>query len=155
MQTINNRRKYFRHQFGTSLCAEIQIISIGDQIVNSKKTYVCVRDIGAGGVRFESHLIFPTTKEVKLELSTIILEKQIRIQGILKRQADLNNGYFQYGMEFKLDEDLSNLLLRLINELNIKSRRTTLPTGCKMCSSYTKCHKNSIEKSKEDRWNRN
>ncbi|MFF2531332.1 PilZ domain-containing protein [Brevibacillus sp. NPDC058079] len=152
--TEDNRRRFFRHQFGSNLCAEIRIINIGEQLVDSKKAYVCVRDIGAGGLRFESHLYIPPRDDVILEVSTIICDKPIIIHGMLKRTQTLENGYFQYGMEFLSDDDDSKLLLRLINELSVKSHKSTLPTGCSMCSSYTKCHKNLLSKKNEEKWSR-
>lgn len=147
-----NRRKYFRHRFPTNLCGQIRILSVGGSEVSTKPAYVCIHDLGAGGMRFESHLKFPPRNDVVLEATMTVCEKSLTLQGSLTRTIDLNNGYFEYGMKFQLNEDESKELLKLVNQVSLRSHKKVQSTGCSLCSFHTKCQKNLERLEKEARW---
>jgi hypothetical protein len=136
----DNKRRYFRHRFYTDLCGEIKIVQIGNEDVSSKKAYICIKDIGAGGIRFESHLNLPIREDIVLSLSTKLLNTPVAVRGSIRRIIELDDGNFEYGFNFHIDED-ENQLPRLINEVSVKARKTLTNTGCSLCSEKTKCHK--------------
>lgn len=148
----DNRRKYFRHKFPTNLCGQIRILSVGGSEVNTKPAYVCIHDLGAGGMRFESHLKIPPRNDVVLEATMTVCETPLTLVGSLTRTINLENGYFEYGMQFVLTEDASKYLLKLINQVSLRFHKKVQSTGCSLCSLQTKCQKNLERIEKETRW---
>lgn len=140
---MDNRRKYYRHQFTSDLCGEMSVVEVAGKQVLTKKAYVCIKDIGAGGIRFESHLKIPTREDVTLEISTVLLGKKVVIQGKLSRIIERTNGFYEYGLRFigESDDELS----RLVSEVSMKARKTLRNTGCSLCSRRTQCHKVNSE----------
>lgn len=139
----DNRRKYYRHQFATDLCGELAMIKVSEQKVSSKTAYICIRDIGAGGLRFESHLKFPIRSDVIYEITTLLLGKKTVFKGYLSRINEKTNGFYEYGLQLVDNND--EVLAPLINEISMKSRKTLRNTGCSLCSSRTRCHKANSE----------
>jgi c-di-GMP-binding flagellar brake protein YcgR len=146
MEEMENRRKYFRHYFKTPLCSEMRILKVGEKLVNSKKTFVCIKNISAGGLLFETNLEIPVRTDVTFEFSMTICHNELILYGIVKRRHDLENRLYQYGVEFLLNNQKRISLLSIINEMSVKLRKVG-NSGCSICKIHTtNCYKKTAKK---------
>jgi hypothetical protein len=139
-----NRREVFRHSFmGSPLCGTVNILSVGEKSLESNKSFVCIRNIGSGGIQFESHLNLPVREDMVLGIHTTILGQEVKLLGTIRRKKALDNGYLEYGFKFLVDKHEADVVNRIVNELSIKMRKSmNRITGCNMCSESTACHVN-------------
>lgn len=145
-----NRREFFRHQFNIPLCANMKIAEIQGRAVDTKYSHVCIRDIGAGGLRFQSNLQMPIRDDVVFSFRMMIEGKSVELRGILVRSEPMPNDSFEYGLKFYFfNEETQQDLVSLINKVSIASRRKTELTGCAMCSLKTECFKGTLQKKQE------
>lgn len=145
-----NKREFFRQQFPIPLCADVTISEINGKSVTAKHSLVCIKDIGAGGLRFESNLKFPIREDVIFTFNSTIYNKPIEMQGILTRCQELENDNYEYGVRFcLLDGDRQQDLVTLINKVAITFRRGTGDSGCSTCSLKTECYKSMLQKKQE------
>lgn len=123
MDKQKNRREYFRYAFPIPLCGEVSVAKVNNRTINSKKAHVCIRNMGGGGLLFESHLDFPCVPDLFLQFVFVLQEKEIEVQGILNRKEFLSTGIFQYGVTFQMGTQEQQELIRLINAVAIKGKR--------------------------------
>lgn len=128
-----NRRKYFRYKFDVPLCGDLRIVKIGDKrLDNSKKTLVCIKNMSAGGLLFETSLDFPVRKDVLFSFSIKILHTEILLNGVIRWKVFLEKRTFEYGVEFVMsEEDRKKLIIRL-NNVSVKLKKREY-AGCRFC----------------------
>jgi hypothetical protein len=149
-QMTDNKREYFRFQCSTPLCGEFRIASINDIPMDTKMTYVCVKDISAGGVRFESNLQVPVRDDISVQIRLRLIGKEIMARGLLKYSKPVDqSAYFEYGLEFILSNHDENALVQMINETSIRMRKTGKLGGCELCSMERICYKSESVKEQQ------
>jgi c-di-GMP-binding flagellar brake protein YcgR len=141
MEEIQNRRQYFRHYFSIPLCTEMRIIKIGTKNVETKKTLICIKNISAGGLLFETNLNIPVRADVTFEFAMTVCHRKLILPGIFKRRHNLEQQQYQYGVEFLLSEQEKSNLVSMFNEMSVKLHKTG-NAGCSLCSTDRKgCYK--------------
>jgi c-di-GMP-binding flagellar brake protein YcgR len=150
MNQEDNKREFFRHQFRIPLCAGLRIAEIGGKRVETGKTLVCVQDVGAGGIRFQSNLQLPVRNDVIFAFTLTMLDKTIELQGTLAWDRKLENNCYEYGLRFcYLSKDKQRELISIVNKVAIIFRKGTGSAECSICSLKTKCFKDSSTKKAE------
>lgn len=130
MDTMANQRRFFRLDLDPPLEAQMSIVRIRNNKIETGEAHVLVDNISAGGLRFLSLLQLPVRKEVVLEFRMRLLNQRIKALGIIVRKEAASNGVNKYGVSFTIDEELKTLLVSLIGELQIKLRRGSKITSC-------------------------
>lgn len=147
-----NKREFFRHPFSIPVCAEMRISSIGGKLVETKKTLICVKDIGAGGLRFETNLQLPVRNDVVLTFYVVLKGVQVQLEGTLVRaepKGEDVESYFQYGSLFQFsNEEKRQELMALVNQLAL-AKRKGWKSECIECSLLTECYKSTSQKKTE------
>lgn len=133
--TGRNRRQFFRLELNQSLCSELEIVQVRGKSIQSSTARVCVEDIGAGGLRFLSDLQLPISNEIVLEFRLTLMDKFMKLIGIITRRDELPNGGYAYGVQFTIFDDMQNTLTRHIHQLAIRLRAGTYSTRCSFCST--------------------
>ncbi len=121
-----NRRKYFRIQLEKPLTADMTIGRIGSRNVHLGNTEVIVKNIGPGGLCFYSPLKLPVSNEILLKFALKILSEEIKLNGNVVWYKETNSKYFQYGIQFILDNTEQENLIRVLNNLQIKLKKNSL-----------------------------
>lgn len=119
------QREHFRVHFEMNpLYSELAIEEISGHQVQTGKTWVQVKDISAGGLRFASSLKFPVRDDVLIGFFLTIQNVQLHLTGNVLRCETLTNGAFEYGVRFIFqDPHKQEDLLRLLNRLQFDMRR--------------------------------
>lgn len=116
-------RAYFRMDLPIPLIAEMTIIRIKDNKIESGKSKILVDNIGPGGLRYFSDLQLPVNPHIVLEFRLDLLDQPIRLIGYNVRREQLDSQLFQYGVSFTIDEEERLTLIKLLNDLQIRLRR--------------------------------
>lgn len=124
-------RELFRFDLPYPLSAHMTIAEIKGQPVKLGYTEVLAMDIGIGGLCFISYLKLPVQSDMILLFETELLEKNVNFRGKIVWQSPYERGYYQYGIQFELDEDDEAAMTALVNKLAIMLRKKPLLTGCR------------------------
>ncbi len=135
MSMPNNRRKYFRLLLEPSLCSEMTIVRIKENVIEASSCMVCIEDIGPGGLRFTTPLKLIVTPHVVLEFRMRILNETVKLHGYIVRQTELPNALYQYGVQFTIDEAERAAVQQMLNELAIRLRRGGNLFSCDFCAT--------------------
>lgn len=117
---FEERRKYFRIQFPMMLEAVMSILEISGKKTKIGNTKVLIKNIGAGGLCFISNIRFPVKREIILQFTTQLLDKEIKVFGCPVWSADTEGNLFEYGIEFTFDENDRGNLIGVLNQVQIK-----------------------------------
>lgn len=121
-----NRRKFFRIKFTQLLEADLTILEIRGKAVNVGNTKVLVKNIGPGGVCIISNIKFPIEKNIILELITELIEVNLRVYGYIVWGKEIENNLYEYGVEFTIDENEREDLVKVLNQVQIKMKNNIL-----------------------------
>jgi len=99
---FENKRRYFRVVLFFPLSSQMIIIRLKDQAISLGSTEVLIEDIGIGGLRFLSHLSLAVDADIVFEMETEILGELIKVSGYIVWQQEIENGIYQYGLEFTI-----------------------------------------------------
>ncbi len=128
-----DRRKFFRVNFFNLLEANLTILEIGGKTVDVGNTKVLIKNIGPGGLCFISHIRFPIEKDIVLRFTTDLIEKEIVVYGnpiwteeIYQGAEEIYENIYEYGIEFRIDENDREALVQILNEVQIKMRNNIL-----------------------------
>jgi hypothetical protein len=114
-----DRRQYFRLNLSSPLCSKMGIIQVYNKTVNTKTARVCIQDIGPGGLRFLSSLQFPINPAVILGFELTLLGQVLHVNGNIVRIKEREDGIWEYGVKFILDENNRSKLIETVNRLSI------------------------------------
>ncbi|GEN36527.1 MULTISPECIES: PilZ domain-containing protein [Aneurinibacillus] len=136
-----NKRQHFRQTFQKPLCANMTIVRIKDNEIDTRSTKTCILDIGPGGLRFMTNLKLPVNPYVVLEFQTRILDRTLSFHGYIVRKVEGTNEFHEYGVKFVLDETEQMELATLLNAMAIRLRRHSQTTSCQFCTKddYSQC----------------
>jgi DNA-binding response OmpR family regulator len=149
-EDVNEKRRYFRVKTFVPICSDMRIMQIKDKVVDTPFTKICVLDLSAGGFRFLSELKLPISSEVVLEFQTNILDNKLLLIGHVVRLDIMEEHIFEYGVEFRIDENKKSQLIRLLNEMQIDIRNNKTIRGCSFCTkeNQIQCLKTRIKATK-------
>lgn len=125
---IEERRKYFRIDFQYPLEAMMTISELNGKKVQLGNTKVLVENLGPGGLRFLSTIKLPVGSDMVLKFQTTIDDEEMTLYGKIIHESefeDLN----RYGVEFHVDEEGREHLIKSFNQLQVQLRKNTLPPG--------------------------
>ena len=125
-------REYFRMPLHIPLGAKITISKIKNSNIETSKAHIAISDISAGGILFRSSLNFPITEDIILEIETKILNNYIKIFGKVIRKKAIADNYFEYGLEFILDEIARKPITKLMNDLQVHLKRNKFTPNYKL-----------------------
>ncbi|MED0672785.1 PilZ domain-containing protein [Aneurinibacillus aneurinilyticus] len=129
-----DKRQHFRQTFHKPLCAEMTIVRIKGNQVDTKRTKTCILDIGPGGLRFLTNLKIPVNPYIVLEFQTRILDRNLSFHGHIVRKVEGRDEFHEYGVKFVLEEAERMELTMLLNALAIRMRRYVKPASCQFCT---------------------
>lgn len=76
-----SKRRFFRVYVDVPICTEVSIVELDNREVKTSTSFICVKDIGIGGLRFSSKLKFPTGDSIIYQFNIPILHKRYFIKG--------------------------------------------------------------------------
>ena len=132
LMEFENKRRYFRVALFFPFSSQMTIIRIKDQMVSLGSTEVLIEDIGIGGLRFLSHLSLAVHADIVFEMETEILGELIKVSGCIVWQQEIENGIYQYGLEFTIREKERDRLAPLLNELDMQIKKSPLVPNCRL-----------------------
>jgi len=124
--TFENRRRFFRIKFYQLLEADMTILEIKGKKLDLGKAKVLVKDMGAGGLCFISNIKLPVEKHFTLQFTTCLLGQEIKLNGVLAWGDRLEGNLYIYGVEFVIDEMERMELIKVLNQVQIKMRKSFL-----------------------------
>lgn len=128
-----NKREFYRIELKHALASEMTIVSIHGKEVDLAKAPVLILDISAGGLRFLSHLKLPANPRILFSFSSQILGESLTVNGLIVRLKTIDNeaiDLYEYGVNFQIDYRDQSQLYKLLNELSLKLRKTSLVQNC-------------------------
>ncbi|MGL4107507.1 PilZ domain-containing protein [Clostridium sp. LP20] len=132
MEEYVNKRNMFRVILPLNLCGEITISRVNGKKIDSGRSYICIMDISATGIKFKSNLNFPLENVIyKVSFSLYGINYDIESMLAWKRDNDSNN-YF-YGVEFRQTKDETEELVKVMTKLiiDIKNSKDGAYVICK------------------------
>lgn len=100
VKKLVDNRKYHRIRLPLMIEADMAIVDIPGQKFKVGKSKVTVKNIGSGGLCFSSDLRLPINKELVLQITIPVENKNISIYGYPIWTKDEDDGLFDYGIEF-------------------------------------------------------
>lgn len=131
---MNNKRGFFRLEPIKPFCANMEIIRVKNNVIQSGHAQVCVDDFAAGGLRFVSDLRLIIEEAVVLQFELQLWNQPIKVQGTIVRKNELPDGLFEYGVSFTMEDQVVDYLSYLVNQLTVSFRRNPLPPHCGFCT---------------------
>lgn len=144
-QSFVNKRKYFRISFIYPLLGTITVQYLNNRHVNIGRSSILIGNIGPGGLCYESQIKFPLNKDFVLGIATKILDHSLSFQGRNVWCNEVDNGLYQYGFEFTMEESERADLVKLLNQLQVKYKKELLLPDCNFIQIKNKAnffHKN-------------
>ncbi|CAG9623256.1 EAL domain-containing protein [Sutcliffiella rhizosphaerae] len=117
-----DNRKYFRIELPYSIKGELTIKRMKDYEVNLGSTAIVIENIGPGGLRFCSRMQFPVQDELILSVSFQLLGITKTLECKVVWKSELEECYFQYGVEFILTKNERADVNKLLNHTAIELR---------------------------------
>lgn len=128
---VEHQREYFRLRLEHPLCAEMTIVLVKGKTMEIGSTTVLIEDIGAGGLRFLSHLKMPASDQLVLQFETELCSQPLTMYGHVVRSIPWENDYYEYAVRFTMEETQHLEINRLVNRLAIRYRNKRVPSdGC-------------------------
>ncbi|MBA2939086.1 EAL domain-containing protein [Paenibacillus sp. CGMCC 1.16610] len=128
---FENKRRYSRVALFFPLSSQMTIIRIKDHAISLGSTEVLIEDIGIGGLRFLSYLSLAIDADIVFEMETEILGELIKVSGSIVWQQEIENGIYQYGLEFTIHEKERDRLAPLLNKLDMQINKNPLVPNCR------------------------
>jgi len=121
--TEGQQREYFRLKLEHALCAEMTIVLVKGKTMEIGSATVLIEDIGAGGLRFLSHLKMPANDQLVLQFETEMCGQPLKMYGHVVRTTSWEQDYYEYAVRFTMDETQHLEINRLVNRLAIRYRQ--------------------------------
>lgn len=126
------RRKYFRVKLAHPLIADMTILSIHGQSVNTGATEVLIQNIGPGGLSVLTSVHLPPSKEIVLQLETTILNQVFYLSGFIAWKNEFDFNINEYGFELEMTEAARTDFIRALNQLSITYDKASTFTTCRI-----------------------
>lgn len=122
-QSFVNKRKYFRISFIYPLLGTLTVEYLNNKHVNIGSSPILIENMGPGGLCYESQIKFPLNKDFVLGITTTILDHSLSFHGRNVWCKEVDNGIYQYGFEFTMEESERTDLVKLLNKLQVKYKK--------------------------------
>ncbi|WP_262174065.1 EAL domain-containing protein [Saccharococcus sp. Marseille-Q5394] len=122
------RRRYFRIDFPYPLEAMMTIAELNGKKVQLGNTKVLLENLGPGGLRFLSTIKLPVSPDMILKFQMTIADEEITLYGSIIHESEFND-LNRYGVEFIVDEQGREELIKSFNYLQVQLRKNPLPPG--------------------------
>ena len=129
-QSYLNRRKYFRILFKYPLEGTLTVHVFNSKPVQIGSSSILIEDIGPGGLCFVTTIKFPLNKGLILGIGTTILGQTLTLQGHNVWCRETDEGLYQYGFEFEIQEKERSHLLSLLNQLQVQYKKDVFIPSC-------------------------
>ncbi|SOC37336.1 EAL domain-containing protein [Ureibacillus acetophenoni] len=123
---MKEKRNFYRIQLVMPLKATMTITSFKGNVVNLGKTEITIDNIGAGGLRFYSTIQLPVRPDIVYQFETVIMGKEVQVQGHIVWKDESCDGVYQYGISFNIIEKERQDLLKVLNNLTLKLKKNVL-----------------------------
>ncbi|MGC5327196.1 PilZ domain-containing protein [Brevibacillus sp. SYSU BS000544] len=120
---LSTRRTYFRLQFNPPIQAEMTIVRVKGKTIETGIVSILIEDLSAGGLRFLSNLKIPATEHIILEFKLTLLGQYVKLLGYVVRNIPVSDEIEAYGVAFTIDEEVHNLITRLLNVAALRQRK--------------------------------
>ena len=120
------RRDFFRIRFFQLLEGDLTILEVRRRRVSVGSTKVLIKNMGPGGLCFISNIKIPKEKDIALQVTTNLLDKEIKMCGHIVWAEEIDHNLQEYRVKFNIDESERMNLIRILNEVQIKMRRNPL-----------------------------
>lgn len=137
-EIIENQRKYYRINLTHPLSADMTIARYKGMEVALGNTEVLLEDIGLGGVRFISNIELAVIKDIILKFETEILGELVTFLGTIVWKKEIDDGVYEYGLEFIIDESDRDELAMVLNMFSTKIRRNPVLPDCRFVTTNSK-----------------
>ena len=127
---VLNQHKCYRVHLDVPLLALMTPIKIHGRKVELGKTDVLIENIGLAGLGFLSDIKLPIHQDTLLQFESKILGNWIKIQGTIIRMHEAQEGIYQYGLSFSIDEDEQKFLSQLLNKFSNMLKKNQIITDC-------------------------
>jgi diguanylate cyclase (GGDEF)-like protein/PAS domain S-box-containing protein len=132
-----DRRKFFRVNFPHLLEADMTILRVKGKKIRVGNTKVLIKNMGPGGLCFISDMKLPVDREFIIQFSAELLEQELKVYGYPAWTSELEDDFYEYGVEFTIDENKRTELTGVLNLAQIKIRNNILfAEGSFVSSSY-------------------
>jgi len=134
---IVNKRQYFRVTHEIPLCASMTLFSVKGKLVTTRSTYVCVRNISAGGLCFWSDLSLPVIDTAIYSFKVKIMETNLVLYGTIVRSNPIKDNITEFGVKFTEEHNNTSEISKIINLWSIaltKKKMSELKFTCSLCS---------------------
>lgn len=106
------------------MIGQVAIVRVGQHAVQSNRAPILLTRLGYERIEFESHLSFPVTYRVMLQLSWQTASEKVTIGGYVDRKRDLKPCRYQYSLMLAEQEQHNPKLLSAI--IQMANRQTKL-----------------------------
>ena len=124
----SERREYFRIDFEYPLEAFMTVSELNGKKVQLGNTRVLFENIGPGGLRFLSNIKLPARSDIRLKFQMKIMDEELILYGKIVHDSEQDNLY-RYGIEFIVDEQQREQLIKLFNQFQLQLKREPLLAG--------------------------
>lgn len=121
-----DRRKFFRIKFYQLLEAKSTILELKGKKINVGNTKVLIKNIGPGGLCFISNIKFPVEREVVLQFTTELMEKEVKVYGSPVWVEEVDKNLYEYGVEYTLGENDRDELIKALNQVSVKMKNNIM-----------------------------
>lgn len=106
------------------LVVDMTIDKFGNKSVNIGSSEIFMKEIGPGGLRFQSNLKLPVSQEINLRFTTEVLSNHLKLNGFIAWHKGLNDYDNEYGVEFIIEEMEREKLVKIFNQFQFGFRPT-------------------------------
>jgi hypothetical protein len=125
--STDQKRQYFRVELDPPLCSDMTIVMIKGKSLEVGSAEVLIVDIGPGGLRFQTCLRLPAHPEIVLQFETEVLSQRVEMYGNVVRNNECDEGIYEYGVKFTMDEEKHIEIARIFNRLAIRLKKGVSP----------------------------
>ena len=123
-----HKREYFRLKLEHPLCAFMTIVLVKGKTMEIGSAKVLIEDIGAGGLRFLSHLKMPASDQLVLQFETELCGSTLTMYGHVVRTSPWEQDFYEYAGRFTMEEAQHLEINQLVNRLAIRYRQNRVGT---------------------------
>ncbi|WP_163971015.1 EAL domain-containing protein [Oceanobacillus halotolerans] len=122
----DERRSHFRLEFDHHIQGEMTIYEVNQQKVNLGSAPVLVEDISLGGLKILSTLKLPINAGIKFIFHLNLMGEEFELEGTLAWKNEARGDAFYYGIQFRINEVLEDLLVGVINKMTVLQRNNRM-----------------------------
>lgn len=138
--SYEERRKFFRINYPKLLEADMGILHSRGKRSNIGNIKVVIKDMGPGGLCFISNIKLPVKKDIILQFTTELLEKEIKVCGCPVWSKENEENLHEYGIKFICDGNERMSLINILNQVKIRMEKNFRITDGRFVSDSPICY---------------